>query len=133
MAEQPGLGSGEKTGRTATAHHESVRRFRRYRRVPAGARPDAAVGVPCGDEALEPGAYDLAAADRAAQHGLIQDDPVTGGFGAEQVLASGAESHGPVRKIFRGGGKAGYGDGPDVALSLQKPCYSFPGDPATPT
>jgi hypothetical protein len=36
----------------------------------------------------------------------------------EQVLASEAESHGPFGEIVRGGGKAGYGDGPDVALGL---------------
>jgi hypothetical protein len=57
----------------------------------------------------------------AAQHGLVQDDPVAGGFGpGEQVLAGEAESHGPFGEIFRSGGKAGYGDGPDVALSLQQ-------------
>lgn len=52
------------------------------------------------DEVLQLGAHDGSAADRAAQHGLIQDDPVRGGFGpGEQFLAGEAESHGPFGEI----------------------------------
>jgi hypothetical protein len=68
----------------------------------------------------------VATADRAAWHGLIQHDPVAGWFGpGEQVLTGEAESHGSFGEIFRGGGKAGCGDGPDVALGRQQPGYDL--------
>ena len=41
------------------------------------------------------------------------------------MLAGEAESHGPFGEIVRGGGKAGYGDGPDVALGLQQARYDL--------
>jgi hypothetical protein len=44
------------------------------------------------------------------------------GFGpGEQMLWGEAESHGPFGKIVCGGGKAGDGDGPGVALGPAGP------------
>lgn len=52
------------------------------------------------------------------EHGLMS--PVAGVGRVRQMLVSEAVSRGPFGEIFQGGGEAGYGDGPDVALGLQQ-------------
>lgn len=58
--------------------------------------------------------FDLAmAADRAAQHGLIQHDPIFRRLRpGEQLLAGQAQRYGPFGEIVGRGGEAGGGDGP---------------------
>ena len=74
------------------------------------------------DQVRELITHDVLATDRAAQHGLVHHHPVFGGFGApEQFLAREPQRHPAFGFLFGGGGEAGGGDGPDVALGLQQP------------
>ncbi len=72
------------------------------------------------DQVLDLRVHDLVAADGAAQHGLVQYDPVLRWVRpGEELLAGETESHCSFGKILGGGGEAGCGDGPDVAFGLQ--------------
>ncbi len=98
--------------------------------MPAGGERDdldGDLGLSGGlDQVLELGTHDLMAADRAAQHGLIQHDPALRRIRpAERLLAGEAQRYGPFGEIIGRGREAGYGDGPDVTLGLQQPGHDL--------